>query len=148
MTRRLKRSSNKIFGGVLGGFAEYFELDPIWIRLGFLVFAFTVDFGTAFLIYLIALFIMPNEDSYVSFGENTHLDRGKEIKEAFANRNFITFIGLGLILIGIGFLFEQIYHVEIWDTVRFYYYKIKTFLWPALLIILGIWIIIRGRKTR
>ena len=114
----------------------------------FFFFAFTINLGTAFLIYLIALFVMPNEDSSVSFDTNTHLDRGREIKEAIANRNFITFLGLALILTGVIFLFEQIYHIEIWDSLRFYYDKIRTFLWPALLILLGIWILIRGRKTR
>ena len=43
--------------GVCGGLAEYFNLDPTWVRLG--VVALCLIYGSGFLIYLVAALIMP-----------------------------------------------------------------------------------------
>jgi len=50
--RRLRRSVNdKVFGGVCGGFGEYFDVDPVIIRVVWAVLAFTTGIG--FVVYLI-----------------------------------------------------------------------------------------------
>ncbi|WP_394728518.1 PspC domain-containing protein [Altererythrobacter sp. GH1-8] len=46
---RLDKTYGKIFG-VCGGIANYTGIDPIWIRIGFVVGAF-VSLGTAALVY-------------------------------------------------------------------------------------------------
>jgi len=52
--KKLYRSrANKIFGGVAGGFAEYFDLDPVIMRL----FFFGLMFSGAFLLAYIAAWI-------------------------------------------------------------------------------------------
>lgn len=140
--KRLKRSSSKVFGGVLGGIAEYFQTDPLWIRLAFLLFAFIFNFGTALIIYFIALIVMPKDD----FDGDINSGERKVIRESSVDRRNLTIIGLVLILVGLGFLVEQIYSIEIWSTIKWYYYKIKDYLWPILIIILGIWVILRGRR--
>lgn len=45
----LDRSNSRVFG-VCGGIANYTGIDPIWVRIGFVVGAF-VSLGTAALIY-------------------------------------------------------------------------------------------------
>ena len=56
---RLYRSSReKVIGGVCGGFAEYFGIDPIIIRLLFLIFLFA---GFGLLIYVIAWIFIPTK---------------------------------------------------------------------------------------
>ncbi|MDI9609171.1 MAG: PspC domain-containing protein [Candidatus Verstraetearchaeota archaeon] len=58
MPKRLYRSnSNRILGGVCGGIAEYFNVDPVIIRLIWIVF--TVIYGFGILLYLIAWVIIP-----------------------------------------------------------------------------------------
>lgn len=140
--KKLKRSSNRVFGGVLGGIADYFQTDPLWIRLAFLLFAFIVSFGTAFILYFIALLVMPRDD----FGGDINTGDRRVIRERAVDRRNLTVIGLVLILVGLGFLAEQIYNIEIWWTIKRYYYEIKNYLWPILIIILGIWVIYRGRR--
>jgi len=140
--KRLKRSSSKVFGGVLGGIAEYFQTDPLWVRLAFLLFAFIFNFGTALIIYFIALIVMPRDNFD---GDISSTDR-KVIRERSVDRRNLTIIGLVLILVGLGFLVEQMYNIEIWWTIKRYYYQIKDYLWPVLIIILGIWVIYRGRR--
>jgi len=58
-TKRLYRSEeDRILGGVCGGIAEVYNLDPTLVRLITVVFALT---GAAEIVYLIAWLIMPTE---------------------------------------------------------------------------------------
>lgn len=58
----LSRVNRKI-GGVCGGIAEYFGIDPTLVRIICLVLIFAV--GSGVLLYLIAWMIMPScEDPY------------------------------------------------------------------------------------
>jgi phage shock protein C len=56
--RKLYRSTKeKMIAGVCGGLAEHFGVDPTWIRIIFVLFAFLG--GAALLIYLIMWVIVP-----------------------------------------------------------------------------------------
>ncbi len=58
MNKRLYRSGrNKILGGVCGGIAEYLKIDPVIIRLLWVVAALT--WGSGVLAYIIAWIIIP-----------------------------------------------------------------------------------------
>lgn len=58
MSKRLFRSStDKQLGGVCGGIAEYFEIDPSLVRIGAILCLFLA--GTGFLAYLVAWFVIP-----------------------------------------------------------------------------------------
>ncbi|QHT67084.1 PspC domain-containing protein [Rhodocytophaga rosea] len=61
MTKKLKRSqTNRKITGVCGGIAEYLNIDATIIRIIFVI-ATIVGFGSPVLIYLILMFIMPDE---------------------------------------------------------------------------------------
>lgn len=56
--KKLRRSSKeKMIAGVCGGLAEYFERDPSWIRLLFILFLFLG--GSAILVYLVMWLVVP-----------------------------------------------------------------------------------------
>lgn len=60
--KRLTRSANKIVGGVCGGIAEYFDIDPTVVRV---VYAALSIFSAGFpglLLYIIMLILMPRND--------------------------------------------------------------------------------------
>ena len=59
MSRRLSRSRQKVIAGVCGGIAEYFDLDPTLVRIGYVVFSFVGAGFLGLLIYVILWFIMP-----------------------------------------------------------------------------------------
>jgi len=60
MTKRLYRSeSDRILGGVCGGLAEVYDIDPTLIRL--VVVALFFGAGTGLLAYLVAWLIIPTE---------------------------------------------------------------------------------------
>lgn len=62
--KRLYRSNtSKMFAGVCGGIAEYFNIDPTLVRLLAVVLTFG-GFGTGLLAYIIAAAIIPPAPTY------------------------------------------------------------------------------------
>jgi phage shock protein PspC (stress-responsive transcriptional regulator) len=60
MEKRLRRSSDdKIIAGVCSGLADYFGIDPVLIRLAFLVLFLAGTIG--FWPYLILWIVMPQD---------------------------------------------------------------------------------------
>ena len=58
MEKRLYKSNkNKMLAGVCGGIAEYFNLDPTLIRLGWIVFSALG--GSGILAHIIAAIVIP-----------------------------------------------------------------------------------------
>jgi phage shock protein C len=61
--RRLHRSGNdKIIAGVCGGIAEYFNVDPVLVRLLWVIGS--LAWGAGFLAYIIAWIIMPRNPDH------------------------------------------------------------------------------------
>lgn len=59
--KTLRKSNNKVVCGVCGGIAEYFNIDPTLVRLGFV--AGSIIFGSGLLAYIVAAIIMPEAES-------------------------------------------------------------------------------------
>lgn len=60
--RALRRSrSDRMVGGVCGGLASYLNLDPTLVRILVVVATFVTG-GVPLLVYVVALFVMPEED--------------------------------------------------------------------------------------
>ena len=57
MTKKLKKSNNKVFCGVCGGLAEYFNIDPTIVRVLWAIFSCMG--GGGLLAYIVACIIMP-----------------------------------------------------------------------------------------
>lgn len=74
-SKRLFRDGKRnILGGVCAGIAHYFGIDPIWIRLLWIIF--TATFGAGFVAYIIFWIVLP---------ENNELEEKKTIKKFFRN---------------------------------------------------------------
>jgi len=52
-------NSDKIIGGVCGGVAEYFEIDPTLIRLIAVIATVLTGFVGGIIIYIVAMIIIP-----------------------------------------------------------------------------------------
>jgi len=73
--RRLERSrSDRVIGGVCGGVAKYLNMDPTLVRV--LTVFLVLFFGFPLIAYLIALFVMPEED--VNPGSYPPVDAGNQ----------------------------------------------------------------------
>lgn len=101
--KRLYRNpDDKILGGVSGGLAAYFGIDPIWIRLIWIALFF--GWGTGFLLYIILWIVMPEakttaqklqmrgEPINISNIEKTVKEEMKDVKDRFndfrKNKNY------------------------------------------------------------
>lgn len=60
--KRLYRSrTNKVFAGICGGVGEYFNVDPVAIRLAWVVVVMVTGFFPGALAYIIAIYIIPEK---------------------------------------------------------------------------------------
>ena len=62
--KKLYRSEkDRMIAGVCGGLSEYFDVDPVRVRLVWVAFTFFV--GSGVLLYIIAFLLMPTESDVV-----------------------------------------------------------------------------------
>lgn len=59
-SKRLYRSNtNRVFAGICGGLGEYLGVDPVIIRLGWLLATVFTGFIPGIIAYIFAIFIIP-----------------------------------------------------------------------------------------
>jgi len=141
---KLYRSvSNRMVGGVSGGLGAYLNIDPIFIRLLFVLIFFGTDFG--FILYVILWILIPEEGKDYGFKDDSFSDRvksmGSDVQQAVTQPHPQSglILGAGLIIIG-GILFL--------DRLNFSWLSWMDFdiLWPLILIVGGIVLLIRARQ--
>jgi phage shock protein C len=60
--KRLYRSTtNKVFAGVCGGLGEYLNIDPVLIRLLWLLIVIATGIFPGVVVYIIAIFVIPKK---------------------------------------------------------------------------------------
>ncbi|MDD4681095.1 MAG: PspC domain-containing protein [Clostridia bacterium] len=107
MEKKLYKSNDKVISGVCGGIGEYFSVDPVIIRLLWVVF--TLMAGAGLIAYIIAAIIMPIDPTYSSIERNyvrpdeeMTEDEAKEKMQARKNnRSSVYTLGIILILFGV-----------------------------------------------
>ena len=62
VTKKLYRSEDdKVLAGLLGGLGEYFDIDPIILRLAYVLIAFITGLVPGLIVYFIAILIVPKQ---------------------------------------------------------------------------------------
>jgi phage shock protein PspC (stress-responsive transcriptional regulator) len=137
--KKLYRSrKDKMLGGVAGGIAEYFEIDPVILRIIFAVTFFV--FGGGLLAYIIMWIIIPQEPLVIinndlhegpkTTGPDPQVERKSNINQTGSTG------GAVLIVIGVLFLlhnFHPIFH--------FRHY------WPLIIIAIGAGLLTHSRNN-
>ena len=81
MVRRLTRNRRKaMLGGVAAGFGDYFDVDPVLVRLGFVLLTFATGIGILF--YIICWVIMPDDEASVPRQRSPGEKMSEDVKEA------------------------------------------------------------------
>ena len=62
MDNRIYKGDDKVFFGVCSGFAEYFKIDPLIIRVLLLILCFLTDTIAISIVYVLTAMIMPSKD--------------------------------------------------------------------------------------
>jgi phage shock protein PspC (stress-responsive transcriptional regulator) len=129
-TKKLYRSSqDRYLSGVAGGLGGYLGIDSNILRILFVIFTFFGGIGLV--LYLLALFIVP---------ENPFEEESVK-KKAEKDRSFI--LALILILVGALLLFREFgfFHY-------FHYWRIPwVSIWAIFLIVIGVLIILSANKS-
>jgi phage shock protein PspC (stress-responsive transcriptional regulator) len=88
-TRKLYRDTESAYiGGVSSGLAHYFDVDPLWIRIAWVILFF--GFGTGFLVYILLWILMPaaetTSEKLAMSGKPVNITNIEEkVKEGFSN---------------------------------------------------------------
>ncbi|GAC1354414.1 MAG: PspC domain-containing protein [Herpetosiphon sp.] len=72
MTRLIRPRTERMIGGVCGGLGHYWGIDPVIVRLVFVVLALTNGIGL--IAYLILWFIMPDDHTYSALPPDARFD--------------------------------------------------------------------------
>ncbi len=146
MEKKLYRSrSDRMIAGVCGGLGEYLAVDPVWIRLGFVMLLFAT--GVGFWAYIILWIIIPEEGRQaVTPGDTIQAnvqemaDRARELGQGIqrglqgdrapteASTSGPIIVGVAFILVGALLLLNRL---------NLFWWLRWTTLWPLLLIFIG-----------
>lgn len=124
--KKLYRSTeNRMIAGVAGGVAEYFSVDPVLIRLLWVLSIFIG--GSGLLVYILAWLIIPEGMHPPDFNSSGEKDNQEQVY-----RNG----GLILIALGIFFLARFLFPAVLFQLS-----------WPLILIAIGLLLVFRGSQT-
>ena len=160
MEKRLYRSkSDRMICGVCGGLAEYFDVDPTLIRIIAVLSIFIS--GAGILAYIILAIVIPSESSKATTPKDTIKENVEEVKETASELGReiqSTFTGkdnaeeadkvryrrrnlLGIFIVIIGILF-------LLSSLNLFWWFRWVYLWPTIVIAIGLLIIVSARKKR
>lgn len=63
MKKLYRSKENRVFAGIIGGIGEYFEVDPVLIRVMWLLIVVFTGFVPGVIAYVIATFIVPEKSA-------------------------------------------------------------------------------------
>ncbi len=66
MKNLYKSEDNKVFSGILGGLGEYYGIDPVLLRAGYIFVSFITGIVPGILAYFICGFIIPKKPKQTS----------------------------------------------------------------------------------
>lgn len=149
MAKRLVRSeSEKVLGGVCAGLGKFLGIDPVFVRIFFILWAVLGESSAGF-VYILLWIVIPLEtapDADQKFEMNDVGSRfnqmGREIHEITRqpSAELITFTGVGLIIWGAYQLVQRV-----WPFLNIWSYS--QYIWPVLLIAAGAYVVFRASRT-
>ncbi len=109
MNNGIRRSRhNKVFGGIAGGLAEYFDIDISIMRILFVLFIFFSGIGV--FLYLIMWVVIPQKEIVANGIYNENSSTNSDINFASPqNKNSNTVLGVILITIGVFLLSTELF---------------------------------------
>lgn len=143
-TKKLYRSkNNRIIFGVCGGLGEYFETDPLIVRILFVILSLLN--GAGIIAYLILAVVVPEDEKEkkskkndVETGEKTEIV--EELKSGSWFKSAKNIFGLIIVLIGLNVLFEQVFQYSPFSWIDW------GIVWGLLIILIGSRIILGSNK--
>ncbi len=131
--KTLTRGHDRKLGGVASGIAEYFDIDPTLVRVLWVLALFVgpIGFG-AVVAYLVMWVVMP-------------APRGDAPTATARSGGMDPSMLLGVVILAVGLLLLM---RSSWVWVPWLAWGGLSLLWPALLVLLGAYIILSARRNR
>jgi phage shock protein C len=136
--------------GVAAGFGEYLDVDPVLVRLGFVLLSFVQGLGLLF--YLACWFVVPRRDALVP-GEPPPTGSGFDAVRAAGSQlaaearaaspdaaSAQLAVGSVLVVLGALLLAHNL------DWLRWPHWMRLEVLWPLLLVALGLGLVAKSRR--
>jgi phage shock protein C len=140
--RLYKSRKNKVIDGVCGGIAEYFEVDPVLVRVLFVLFLFMG--GSAFIAYIVGMIIIPKEPQDLRQKQEKAKEETQPVSTQSPTDSGALIIGIFLVVLGAFFImgnFHMFGGFYWWMRHHFWDYMI-----PGLIIVAGLALIIKGAE--
>lgn len=151
-TKKLYRSTDDyIVGGVCAGLGEYFNIDPVIVRILFILL--TLGNGVGLVVYIILMIVLPKR-GHGEYNDDVRKEHAKEfvndikhgvknfakemkIEDAHHKKEGKDLMAVLLIIFGFILFFNQIFptHWFRWDL-----------FWPLIIIFIGFWILFKKEK--
>lgn len=131
-TRLMRSETDRMIAGVCGGLATYVGIDPVLVRLAFVILMLASGIGLA--VYVVLWIVMP-EASRVAGGaaaDEAYRDASALKSEGALRSNTGRTAGIMLVVLGVFFLLNQLG----WIGSAF---------WPIVLILGGLFLVLRRR---
>jgi phage shock protein PspC (stress-responsive transcriptional regulator) len=151
MAKALTRDPRRaVLGGVAAGFGLYLDVDPVLVRLAFVVLSFANGLGV--LLYLVGWVVMPKEgaaESAASTGVEGALAGAREAAQEAARAigratddggGARLVIGYGLVALGLVLLLHNL------DWIRWPHWARFEVLWPLILVGMGAALVRRSMR--
>ncbi len=90
MDRLYRSSTNRVIGGVCGGLAEYFNIDPLIVRILFVTLAFMFS-GMGLPLYLLLWLFIPQRDMPFADHDDSIRQNVQDIKDTLGDMRDRTF---------------------------------------------------------
>jgi len=147
-TKKLYRSkANRVIFGVCGGLGEYFETDPLIVRILFVVLSLLN--GVGIIAYLILAVLVPEDDKEKKVKKNGNTveevqektqELAEELKDGGWIKNAKNIFGLIIVIIGLNALFEQVFQYSPFTWINW------GLVWGLIIVIIGLKIIFGSNK--
>jgi len=142
-----------MLGGVAAGFAEYLDVDPVLVRLGFVLLAFVNGLGVLF--YLVCWLVMPRREAVTSLASapgnaaSSALDEARAAGERLAAEVRAASPDAASAQLGVGSLLVVVGALLLGHNLEWFHWphwlRFDT-LWPLLLVALGVGLIAKSRR--
>lgn len=129
--KRLRRSHDRKLGGVAGGVAEYFDLDPTLVRVLFVIGLFMPGLGLGVVVgYVLMWWVMPEAEG----------DAPPTVTGGSGGVDGTLVLGLVILAFGVMLLLRSSWVWTSWIGFGGF-----SMLWPLLLVGIGLYVIVRSR---
>ncbi len=142
MAKTLTRDPRRaVLGGVASGFGRYLDVDPVLVRLAFVILAFANGLGI--LLYLVAWVIVPKGEEAADpspSGIESALAGAQDAVRTMANEGRTGRLAIGYGLMGLG----TILLLHNLDWIRWPHWARFEVLWPLILVGMGAGLVLRS----